>query len=102
MQLSCFLFRIFADLSHNQLAFISSDAFFYQHNLTTLDVSYNNLSNLMPVTVSTLYNLHTLNISGNVLIDLFNMRHTFDVSKIPIISYVLTYEVVADEYNFEQ
>lgn len=56
----------------------------------------------MPVTVSTLYNLHTLNISGNVLIDLFNMRHTFDVSKTPIISYVLTYEVVADEYNFEQ
>lgn len=36
----------------------------------------------MPVTVSSLYKLQSLNISGNILIDLFDMRHTFDVSRI--------------------
>lgn len=80
MYLFCLTF--ITDLSHNRLRSISSDAFFYQHNLTTLDVSYNKLSNLMPVTVSSLYKLQSLNISGNILIDLFDMRHTFDVSRI--------------------
>lgn len=56
-------------------------AFAQLSNLTTLDLSYNKLVKLQPETVKPLRMLQTLNISGNTQIDLYDIRHTFNVSR---------------------
>lgn len=70
----------FADLSHNRLSRIPTNALSHLSNLTALDLSYNNIHQMMPGTVYPWRNLHMLNISGNNQLDLFNLRLTFYVS----------------------
>ncbi|EDW77279.2 uncharacterized protein Dwil_GK18170 [Drosophila willistoni] len=67
------------DLSYNRLAKVPNDSFLQLTNLTFLDLSYNKLVRLEPQSVRSLSNLLTLNISGNVLMDLLEMRETFEV-----------------------
>lgn len=74
------LLFIFADLSHNKLARIPTNAFSHLSNLTALDISYNKIHFIMPGTVYPWRNLHMLNISGNSQLDLFNLQLTFYVS----------------------
>ncbi|XP_030383291.1 insulin-like growth factor-binding protein complex acid labile subunit [Scaptodrosophila lebanonensis] len=67
------------DLSYNRLAKVPNDSFLHLNNLTFLDLSYNKLVRLEPQSVRNLTNLQTLNISGNVLMDLLEMRETFEM-----------------------
>ncbi|XP_034666048.1 insulin-like growth factor-binding protein complex acid labile subunit isoform X1 [Drosophila subobscura] len=67
------------DLSYNRLAKVPNDSFLQLTNLTFLDLSYNKLVRLEPQSVRGLSNLLTLNISGNVLMDLMEMRDTFEL-----------------------
>lgn len=67
------------DLSYNRLAKVPNDSFLQLTNLTFLDLSYNKLVRLEPQSIRSLSNLLTLNISGNVLMDLREMRETFEV-----------------------
>lgn len=71
---------IFADLSHNRLSRIPTNALSHLSNLTALDLSYNKIHQMMPGTVYPWRNLHMLNISGNNQLDLFSLRLTFYVS----------------------
>ncbi|EDW39743.1 GL14642 [Drosophila persimilis] len=67
------------DLSYNRLAKVPNDSFLQLTNLTFLDLSYNKLVRLEPQSVRGLGNLLALNISGNVLMDLMEMRDTFEL-----------------------
>ncbi|KAI8042618.1 insulin-like growth factor-binding protein complex acid labile subunit [Drosophila gunungcola] len=67
------------DLSYNRLAKVPNDSFLQLTNLTFLDLSYNKLVRLEPQSIRSLSNLLTLNISGNVLMDLREMRDTFEL-----------------------
>ncbi|KAH8351732.1 hypothetical protein KR084_002509 [Drosophila pseudotakahashii] len=67
------------DLSYNRLAKVPNDSFLQLTNLTFLDLSYNKLVRLEPQSIRSLSNLLTLNISGNVLMDLREMRETFEL-----------------------
>jgi len=58
---------------------VPNDSFLQLTNLTFLDLSYNKLVRLEPQSIRSLSNLLTLNISGNVLMDLREMRETFEV-----------------------
>ena len=74
----CSFFAI--DLSYNRLAKVPNDSFQHLTNLSYLDLSYNKLVRLEPQSVRNLKNLRTLNISGNILMDLMEIRFTFEVS----------------------
>ncbi|KAH8273713.1 hypothetical protein KR018_010266 [Drosophila ironensis] len=67
------------DLSYNRLAKVPNDSFLQLTNLTFLDLSYNKLVRLEPQSIRSLGKLQTLNISGNVLMDLREMRETFEL-----------------------
>ncbi|EDV54812.1 toll-like receptor Tollo [Drosophila erecta] len=67
------------DLSYNRLAKVPNDSFLQLTNLTFLDLSYNKLVRLEPQSIRSLSNLLTLNISGNLLMDLREMRETFEL-----------------------
>ncbi|XP_044316133.1 insulin-like growth factor-binding protein complex acid labile subunit [Drosophila rhopaloa] len=67
------------DLSYNRLAKVPNDSFLQLTNLTFLDLSYNKLVRLEPQSIRSLSNLLTLNISGNILMDLREMRDTFEL-----------------------
>lgn len=75
---SCIFF--IADLSHNRLVRIPTNAISHLSNLTALDLSYNKIHQMMPGTVYPWRNLHMLNISGNNQLDLFSLQLTFYVS----------------------
>lgn len=79
----------FTDLSHNRITKITINAFGHLSNLTTLDLSYNKLLKLQPDTVRPLRHLKTLNISGNSQIDMYDIRHTFNVSVAIIYNTIL-------------
>lgn len=70
-----------ADLSRNRLAKVTNGAFVNLSNLTYLDLSYNKLVKLESATVEPLKKLHSLNISGNIQMDLYDIRESFQVSK---------------------
>lgn len=69
------------DLSRNRLAKVTNGAFVNLSNLTYLDLSYNKLVKLESATVEPLKKLHSLNISGNIQMDLYDIRESFQVSK---------------------
>lgn len=74
------LLLFISDLSRNRLAKVTNDAFVNLSNLTYLDLSYNKLVKLEPASVVPLKRLHALNISGNIQMDLYDIRETFQVS----------------------
>lgn len=81
------------DLSYNRLAAVPNDSFLSLSNLTYLDLSYNKLEHLSPQSVRSLGHLRTLNISGNINMDLYEIKTTFEVSSsnMPTIANTLLY-----------
>lgn len=90
-----FSFSFVADLSRNRLAKVTNGAFVNLSNLTYLDLSYNKLVKLEPASVVPLKSLHALNISGNIQMDLYDIRETFQVS-VCLFCFYIFYRVVSN------
>lgn len=66
------------DVSRNRLMNLDPYQFTFLHNLTFLDLSYNNLNGI-GAALDSLDNLTSFNISGNDLIENFEINHVFEV-----------------------
>lgn len=78
-----FFFSLFfdlLDLSRNQISYISDQGFMGLNNLTSLDLSYNELQSLPTIIFEPFYNLTTFNVSGNHMIDKQDLKNSIKVS----------------------